>query len=141
MRLYETLYLINPDLADEDYRSEVEKFNQLVEKQEGVIIKTEEWGKRSLAYPVKKFNRGFYVLLQYCGDAGIVDELKRDLRLDERVLKFQTIKLSDHADPDELKAKAEKKKVKVAETESDSEAEAAETGSEIVKEEEGQHGV
>jgi small subunit ribosomal protein S6 len=139
MRLYETLYLINPDLADEDYRSEVEKYNALVEKQKGVVIKTDEWGKRTLAYPVKKFKRGFYVLLQFCGDAGVVDELKRVLRLDERVLKFQTIKLSDHTDPEALKAKADKTNVKTAEA--DAEVQPTETGSENKQQEEVQHGV
>jgi len=141
MRFYETLYLINPDLADEDYRGVVEKFNQLVEKHKGVIIETKDWGKKTLAYPVKKFNRGIYVLLQYCGDTEIVHKLKRDFRLDERVLKFQTIKLSDQADPDDLKAKVEKTKPKAAETGKRPEAPATATGSEDMKKEEVQNGI
>ena len=112
MRFYETLYIISPDLAEEDYRSVLEKFGNLVEKNKGVVINVDEWGLKKLAYPVKKSNKGHYVLLQYCGGPDIIDQLKRDFRLDERVLKFQTIKLKDHADPEALKAKAEEGKSK-----------------------------
>jgi len=107
MRYYETLYIINPDLADDEYRDVVAKMNTLVEKEKGVVTKVEEWGKRTLAYGVKKFDKGSYVLLQYCGESGIVEQLKREMTLDDRVLKFQTIKLSDHADPEALKAAGE----------------------------------
>ena len=112
MRYYETLYIIDPDLADEDYRDVVTKFKSLIEKNDGVIIKVDEWGKRSLAYEVKRHDKGYYVLLQYCGGAGITDRLKRDLKLDERVLKYQTIKLSDRVDPEALKAEAEQDETK-----------------------------
>ncbi|MFH1243626.1 MAG: 30S ribosomal protein S6 [Pseudomonadota bacterium] len=107
MRYYETLYIINPDLADEDYREVVAKFAGIVEKNNGVVTRVHEWGKKALAYDVKKHDKGYYVLLRYCGDSGITDELKRDLKLDDRILKYQTIKLSDHADPEAIKAKAE----------------------------------
>ena len=88
-------------------RDVVSKFNNLVKKNKGVVIKVDEWGKKTLAYEVKKFGKGYYVLLQYCGGPGITAELKRDLSIDERVLKYQTIKLSDDADPEALEAKAE----------------------------------
>jgi len=112
MRLYETLYLVNPDLADEDYRGVVDKFNTLIEKNNGVLIKVDEWGKKFLAYDVKKFDKGFYVLLNYCGEPNLISELRRDLKLDDRILKYQTIKLSDKADPEALKAKTEQGGVK-----------------------------
>ena len=107
MKYYETLYIINPNLADDDYVNVVTKFNSLVEKNNGVVIKADEWGKKSMAYEIKKFDKGYYVLLQYCGEPGITAELKRDFKLDERIIKYQTIKLSDHADPEALKAKIE----------------------------------
>jgi small subunit ribosomal protein S6 len=107
MRYYETLYIINPDLADDEYQDVVAKMSNLVEKEKGVVTKVEEWGKRTLAYEVKKFDKGSYVLLQYCGESGIVEQLKREMSLDDRVIKYQTIKLSDHADPEALKAAGE----------------------------------
>lgn len=107
MRYYETLYIINPDLSDDEYRDVIAKMNNLIEKEKGVVTRVEEWGKRTLAYEVKKFDKGSYVLLQYCGESGIVEQLKREMSLDDRVIKFQSIKLSDHADPESLKAAGE----------------------------------
>ncbi|NQU13721.1 MAG: 30S ribosomal protein S6 [Desulfobacteraceae bacterium] len=121
MRYYETLYIVNPNLADEDYKEVVAKFSGLVEKNEGVVTKADEWGKKSLAYTVKKHDKGYYVLLQYCGEPGITDRLKRDLKLDDRVLKYQTIKLSDHVDPEAIKAEARREVAKTDETPTTSE--------------------
>jgi len=126
MRYYETLYLINPNIADEDYREVVNKFNNFVEKNKGVVIRVEEWGKKTLAYNVKKFDKGYYVLLQYCGESILIEKLQRDLKLDDRVIKYQTVKLSDNEDPEALKAKAEEDKFKTskgAETEEEIESE------------------
>jgi small subunit ribosomal protein S6 len=107
MRHYETIFIINPELTDEDYKAVLSKFNTLVEKLKGVMIKVEEWGKQRLAYTVKKFDRGSYVLFNYCGESGVPAELERDLKLDDRVIKFQTVKLADSADPEELIRKAQ----------------------------------
>lgn len=117
MRYYETLYIINPDLPDDDYRVVVTKFTDLVGKNKGVVTKVDEWGTKSLAYAVKKFNRGSYVLLQYCGEPGITAELKREMSLDDRVIKYQTIKLSDNADPEALKTDEDEGKTETGEKE------------------------
>ncbi len=110
MRYYETLYMINPNLSDEEYREVVAKCNGLIEKQKAVIVHVDEWGKKSLAYTVKKFDKASYVLLYYCAEGSAIAEIERGLQLDERILKYQTVKLSDQADPEALKAKAEEKK-------------------------------
>jgi len=131
MRYYETLYIVNPDLADDDYRDVVTKFSTVVEKEKGVVTKVEEWGKRTLAYEVKKFDKGSYVLLQYCGEPNIIEQLKREMGLDDRVLKYQTIKLSDHADPEALKAAGEADKKRLSdeeEKETEDEPRAADEG-------------
>ena len=127
MRYYETLYLINPNLADDDYGDVVTKFSGIIEKNGGVVIKLDEWGKKTLAYAFKKFDKGYYVLLQYCGDPGIVAELQRAMKVDERILQYQTVKLSDEADPEALKAGAEKK---------DEESEQTKAAGEVSSEEE-----
>ena len=103
MHYYETLYIINPSLGEEDYRDTVAKFGNLVDKNKGIMIKVEEWGKKTLAYPVKNIDKGYYVCLRYCGETGITKELERDLRLDDRTIRYQTVKLQDHADPEALK--------------------------------------
>jgi len=133
MRYYETLYIINPDLPDDDYRGVVTKFTNFVEKNKGVVTKVDEWGTKTLAYEVKKFNRGSYVLLQYCGEPGITAELKREMSLDDKILKYQTIKLSDNADPEALKTEGDKGKEEIEET--------AETAEETSAENEGENGI
>ena len=106
MRHYETIYIVNPNLADEEYKEAVKKFNSLVEKKKGIIVKVQEWGKQRLAYEVKKFDKGSYVMMDYCGETEITAELERDLKLDDRVLMCQTIKLANKVDPQELILKA-----------------------------------
>jgi small subunit ribosomal protein S6 len=108
MKHYETLYIISPELGDEDYKAVVAKHKDLIEKGKGVIIKLDEWGKRRLAYELKKFDQGFYVLMEYCGGAGITAEVARALKLDDKVLKYQTIKLGDNVNPEDLIKKPEK---------------------------------
>ncbi len=103
MRYYETLYLLSPELSEDEYKEVISKFNGIVEKNKGVIIKVDEWGLRELAYRVRKFDKGYYILLQYCGEPGITKEIERDMRLDDRVMKYQTVKLSDKVDPAALK--------------------------------------
>ena len=102
MRHYETIYIVNPNLSDEDYNEISEKFNNLIENQKGVIIKTQKWGKQRLAYATKKFYNGFYILVDFCADPGVTSELERNLKLDENILKYQTVKLADKADPQEM---------------------------------------
>lgn len=102
MRQYETIYILKPSLSEEVYEEVIGKFNAIIEKNQGVMIKTDRWGERTLAYQLNKFNKGFYVLLEYCGNAALTKELERLFRLDDKVLKYQTVKLSDRADPEAL---------------------------------------
>jgi small subunit ribosomal protein S6 len=62
-------------------------------------------GIQGSAYNVKKFDKGAYVLFNYCGDAGVTSEFERDLKLDDRVLKYQTVKLAEDVDPQSLMTK------------------------------------
>ena len=127
MKHYETIYILNPNLTDEDYREIINKINSLIENHKGVIVKTEEWGKQRLAYSIKKFYNGFYVLVDFCGGPGLPAEPGRNLKIDERILKYQTIKLADNVDPQELilKEKEGPKEIKenVADTDQDMEEE------------------
>ncbi|RJR20545.1 MAG: 30S ribosomal protein S6 [Desulfobacteraceae bacterium] len=103
MNFYETLYLVNPNLPEDEYKGLVAKYASAVEKNRGIIVDVAEWGKKSLAYQVKKFYTGFYVLLQYCGEAGTTAGLQHEMRLDDRVLKFQTVKIRSNVDPEQVK--------------------------------------
>ncbi len=102
MRYYETIFIVNPDLSDDEYQAVLTRAKEVIERRKGVFVKLQEWGKHRLAYAIKKQERGTYVLLNYCGEGGTSSELERLLKLDERVLKSMTIKLEDAVDPEEL---------------------------------------
>jgi small subunit ribosomal protein S6 len=141
MKYYETLYIINPNLSDEEYSGIAAKFNSFVEQKKGVVVDMDEWGKKTLAYKIKKFDKGYYVLLNYCGDGSIVADLERNMKLDERILKFQTIKLSDQEDPEELKAEAEETKRREMEQSEAAEEKSPEEESEFEPEQEENNGL
>ena len=100
MRKYETFFIIDPDLTEEALNLAGEKLKGIVNANGGVVITYVPWGKKKLAYPVKKRNQGLYILMEYCGGPELVAELERNMRLDERVLKFITVKLEDRFDPE-----------------------------------------
>jgi small subunit ribosomal protein S6 len=102
MRHYETIFIVDPDLSDEDYQAALAKSNEAIEKQKGVVVKVQEWGKQRLAYPIKRKEKGSYVVVDYCGDGGTSAELERLLKLDDRILKAMTVKLEESVDPEEL---------------------------------------
>ena len=102
MKHYETIFIVHPNLNDEECKEVIKKFGGLLERYKGVLVKVEEWGNQRLAYRVKKSDRGHFVLMSYCAEPGIIPELERDMKLDDRVLKYQSVKISDHADPNEL---------------------------------------
>jgi small subunit ribosomal protein S6 len=143
MRHYETIYILNPNLPEEDYREAIDKFDSLIDKQKGVIIKTKEWGKQRLAYVLEKFNHGSYVLIDFCAEPGLTAGLERDLKLDDRVLKYQTVKLADKVDPQELilKEKAAEKEASAEEEQDLEEEQAATPAQETATESEVKNGV
>lgn len=136
MRQYETIYILRPALSEGEYEEAQKKFVDLIENNQGVMIKVDQWGERTLAYPLNKMKKGFYVLLEYCGEAGLIEELERVFKLDDRILKFQTVKVSDNADPEALLPKEETPEaVQEAETVDGEppEQETGETGSDEVE--------
>lgn len=98
MRKYETFFILDPDLPDEANAAVDEKFQSVISSNGGTLLSSVPWGKRKLAYPVRKRIRGNYVLIEYAGGPELVSELERNMRLDERVLKFITVKLDDRFD-------------------------------------------
>lgn len=88
MRNYELAYILDPELDEESITSFKERFKGWVEAAGGTIKNIDSWGKRRLAYPIKKHNEGYYYFVQIDmpPQAGVV--LERDLRLSEQVLRF-----------------------------------------------------
>jgi len=105
MRKYETFFIVDPDLTDEVNAVIDEKLKNIVSANGGSVLEYNPWGKKKLAYPVQKRTRGHYVLMEYAGGPELVAELERNMRLDERILKFITVKLDDRFDPEKEAAR------------------------------------
>jgi len=102
VRRYETIYIMPVDLADADISDAVEKFAKIAVGTKGVIVKLEKWGKKRLAYKIKKQGRGFYVFMDFAGVSETVRELERNLKIDDRVLKYMTVVTAQDVDPEAL---------------------------------------
>jgi small subunit ribosomal protein S6 len=109
MNHYETMYIVSPALDDDSLKDTVDKFSDFITKLKGVIVKVNEWGKKKLAYEVRRFDKGYYVVLDFCALPNMVTELERNLKLDDRVLKYLTVKIDDNIDPKELVSREKEK--------------------------------
>ena len=95
---YETIYVLRSDV-DADTAEKVQaRVAEVVGRDSGKLVKVEAWGRRKLAYPVAKQKRGVYVYVKYVGRGGLVQEIERNLKLQDTVLKFQTIQTSEEVD-------------------------------------------
>lgn len=107
---YETIYVLRSDV-DADTAEKVQaRVAEVVGRDSGKLVKVEAWGRRKLAYPVAKQKKGVYVYVKYVGRGGLVQELERNLKLQDTVLKFQTIQTQDHVDVASLVIDAEEVK-------------------------------
>ena len=93
MRNYEVLYIIRPNYEEEQYRAFVEKYNALIQANGGEVTKVDPWGKRRLAYEIDKVREGYYVLVQFSGDASLPAELERNFKINDEILRFMVTRL------------------------------------------------
>lgn len=95
MRKYETIFILQPDLGEDDVKVVTDKVQEVVAAQKGSFHRLDDWGSRKLAYPINKFPRGRYFYLRFDGGAALVAELERRLRLDEKVLRYLTVNITN----------------------------------------------
>ncbi|MBU0485859.1 MAG: 30S ribosomal protein S6 [Proteobacteria bacterium] len=95
MRRYETISIIHPNSGDEIINEIVAKTTGIIENFGGSIVKIDKWGLKKLAYQINKEEQGYYVLIEYAGQPEAVDELERIFRIDDRVLKYMTVKTQE----------------------------------------------
>lgn len=116
MKRYETIFIINTDLPDDELNSLIERYSDIVTAYKGTIVKIEKWGKRKLAYEIKKQTNGYYVMFDYAGKSAIINELERNFKIDDKILKFMTIMKDTNVDlaklekekQEEMQAKAQR---------------------------------
>jgi len=94
-RFYEVMFIVRPDMADEDQDKLIAGLEQTVTTGGGKVRSTEKLGRRKLAYMVRKFNDGNYVLLTIDADGVLIAELERRLRVTEPVIKFITVRMDE----------------------------------------------
>jgi small subunit ribosomal protein S6 len=103
MRRYETIFIIRPTIAEDEITGIIEKVNSIIEADGGTFIKIDKWGLKKLAYLIKKESQGHYVYVDYASVSASVAEMERIFRIDDRILKYLTVKLADSCDPDAIK--------------------------------------
>ena len=86
MNSYETLFVVNPNLSEEDTKAVIDKFTAII-GENGSVTEVKEWGKRRLAYPINYINEGYYVLVDFEAAAELPAELERRFRIDENILR------------------------------------------------------
>ncbi len=102
LRRYETIAITSADRPDDDILAMIDRYRAVIEGRKGLVGKIEKWGKRKLAYEIKKVSKGFYLLFDYAGQAEVVDELERNFKIDDQILKFMTVKTHDKVDLEAL---------------------------------------
>lgn len=127
MRMYETIFITDPDLQDEVRNTLFDKFKGILGQEGGILANFDDWGNKKLAYEINKKSRGHYVCMTYGGTGTLVSELERTFRLDDKVLKYMTILLEKEVDPEALKLQID------AEAKAKTEAEAAKAQAEAAQ--------
>mgnify|MGYP001817334900 FL=1 len=111
MTCYETLFVIKPTLTEEEIAAQIAKIKDVLAKEGAELVATNDMGMRKLAYQVEKHNRGYYTVLFYKAEGATIQELERNLRINEDVIKFLSVKYTKNkeiAQFDKLVAEASK---------------------------------
>ena len=121
MRRYESVWVVNGDLPDEEIKSAIDKFSRIITSQGGILVGVDEWGRRKLSYKIQTTVRGYYVLADFAGSPETVNELERNFRIDDRIIRYLTRKKMDKVNLEALQAEIAAR-VKAAEQASEPEA-------------------
>ncbi len=89
---YETMYILRPDIAEDEVTNHIDKYNKLLEELGGTILDSQMRGKRRLAYPITKHREGIYVQLSHQGDGQHIFKIEKAMRLSEDVIRYMTVK-------------------------------------------------
>jgi small subunit ribosomal protein S6 len=125
LREYETIYILRPDMPDEGMAQVNDRLAGVLEREGAKILRHDVWGKKKLAFEMKKHPKGVYVYLSYLGKGDSIREIERNLRMIEPVLGYQTLKVAENVDVER----------RLAEQEAENQARAAEEAKRKAEEE------
>ena len=97
MNHYETVFILNPVLSEEQIKETVQKFEDFLVSRGAKMVSKENWGLRKLAYAIQHKKSGFYHLFEYTVEGDAVNQLEVEFRRDERVMRYLSVKLDKHA--------------------------------------------
>jgi len=89
---YEVIAIVSPGVPEDDVTAIIDRSQKIINERNGVVAKIEKWGKRRLAYEIKKNKDGYYFLIDFAGNGAVVSEVERNYKIDDRVIKFMTVK-------------------------------------------------
>jgi small subunit ribosomal protein S6 len=122
LRRYETIFILRPDLGESVQKEAIRRFESIVRATAGEIIETDEWGFRELAYHIKGERRGFYVRLDYGGNGATMNEIERNLKLSDSVLRYLSVLVDSDIEPATVRAELEAHQRRSAEARAAAEA-------------------
>ena len=98
MNHYETVFILNPVLSEEQIKETVQKFKKLLKDSKSKVVVEENWGLKKMAYSIQKKRTGFYYLMEFTSeDREIINKLELAYKRDERLMRWLTVKLDKHA--------------------------------------------
>ena len=92
MAFYENTIIAKQDLADNEIKSLKEKYNELINKSSGKVIKIEEWGLMSLSNKIKNYKKGFYIHYKFEGDNKTLSEIEKKIKVDGSIIRYLTVR-------------------------------------------------
>lgn len=107
MNRYETIFIIEPDTGEDGRGQIIQKVRDIITKYNGALIEMDEWGTKKLAYEIRRKLRGYYVRADYCGTGDLIAEMERNFRIDDRLLKYMTILLTEDTNPEKVRIEIE----------------------------------
>jgi len=97
LKNYETVFILTPVLSDAQMKDTVEKFKKVLIDHKADVTNAENWGLKKLAYPIQQKSTGFYNLIEFTAEPGVVESLELEYRRDEKIMRFLTTALNKHA--------------------------------------------
>jgi small subunit ribosomal protein S6 len=97
MNNYETVFILNPVLSEDQMKDTVDKFVKVLKKADANVVNVEHWGLKKLAYPIQHKSTGFYALIEFAAAPSSINTLETEYRRDESVMRFLTTVLDKHA--------------------------------------------
>ena len=98
-REYETIFILRPETNQDGITLVNQRVRSVIDQAGGRVLKLDNWGKRKLAYEVKKQLKGIYLFFSYLGTAGLLEEVERNLRLTDSVIRYYSVKIAENVDP------------------------------------------